>query len=227
MQRQFIRSRPSSGHRLAAACSLLGTLLVAFTHSASAQRSLHSASLEEASAIAEQLLREREDPVLAALERVEEKRRLALDTESAIALAGTPARAGEQPLDRAHSSFELFGEYANSVALLAHVPDRRTLPALEEAARSSDAAVRHAAMLALREGASAGHPHSQALVMAHSAVLGDPDPRVRRQAFEAFRRWGSEDEVLALSQQLARVSGPVRDLAVREWIRIEQERSAQ
>ncbi|MEM8994106.1 MAG: HEAT repeat domain-containing protein, partial [Acidobacteriota bacterium] len=114
--------------------------------------------------------------------------------------------------------------YAASVGDLASHPSPETLDALTRAVQHEEPSVRLAALTALREGASQGRPNSAALLTARALITTDPDPRIRRQAFEAYCRWGDQDDVLVLSQSLGRRPGPVRDVAVREWLRIERER---
>ncbi|MEM1182202.1 MAG: HEAT repeat domain-containing protein [Acidobacteriota bacterium] len=166
-------------------------------------------TLLEATAIAEQLLAQRTHPVTAALERVE-ARRIALESaDRSVVREEIPAAV--------HA-------YAASVGDLARHPSPETLDALTAAVQHEEPTVRLAALTALREGASHGRPHSTALQTARALITADPDPLIRRQAFEAYCRWGDQDDVLALSQTLGRQPGPVRDLAVREWLRIERER---
>lgn len=187
-------------------------LLVMAASSASAQQygELETTStLQEATAIAERLVAQRANPVVAALEQVESKR-LALE------LADLPAVREEEPA--------VVSAYAESIGSLGRHPSAETLSALTVAIQHEEPSVRLAGLTALREGASQGQPNSAALMTARTLVTSDADSRIRRQAFEAYCRWGDQDDVLVLAQTLGREPGPVRDLAVREWLRIERER---
>ncbi len=192
--------------------ALVATALVASASWSSAQEQgtqQAGNTLQEATAIAEQLVAQRANPTDVALERVKAKR-------IALEFADLPVVREEVPA--------AVTAYAASVENLARHPNAETLSALTTAVQHQEPIVRMAALTALREGASQGRPGSIALVAARSLITTDADPRIRRQAFEAYCRWGDQDDVLGLSQTLGRKPGPVRDLAVREWLRIERER---
>lgn len=165
-------------------------------------------SLQEATAIAEQLAAARLDPVRFAIDRAESARRDLEHQEH------RGAGAGEKAVSR----------YAQRLAALVAVPRAETLSELTAALHRPEVELQLIALTALREGASVGRERSEALLLARQLLLDSPEPVVRRQAFEAYSRWGNQDDVLSLSQELGRTPGPVRDLAVREWLRIERER---
>ena len=193
---------------------LLGGAIVALCLCAlptTAQERGTQASLEEATALAAMLIEHQQSPLESALTRVSEAR---IASESAPAnLSGVTSSQSEAATSR----------YANSIQQLAGMPVPRTLGALAAAMTHPHASVRLASVVALREGASSRDPHSTALMRARDLILADPSPAVRRQAFEAYCRWGDQTDVLGLAKQLGRAAGPVQDLAVREWLRIEQE----
>lgn len=174
----------------------------------SAQR--ESSSLSEANAIAERMLAEQTHPLIAALQRVDRAQ------QELATRAGSSD--GDQPAGPVL-------RYAEAVSDLRRFPDAETLPAVLTAIQSAEAEVRRAGLRALRGGAASRNPNHPALLAARDLVVSDSSAGVRREAFEAYCRWGNQDDVLALSQQLGREAGPVRDLAVREWLRIERERS--
>ena len=82
--------------------------------------------------------------------------------------------------------------------------------------------MRSAALEALRDGTVSD---AAVLDLVLSMAIGDVDPFIRRDALEVYVRYGDQADVLALVQALARKDGPTRDIAVREWLRIEQERA--
>ena len=172
-------------------------------------------SLEEATAIAAQLTQRQANPVRVAIATTA-RARATLD-----ALPTWPGRQGSNALEGAYE--QAIERYAESVLELGETPHPDTLAELSAAIRHSDDRVRYAALTALREGAVSSS-HSPILSDARALITGDPVPVIRRQAFEVYCRWGDQDDVLSLSMTLGRAPGPVQDLAVREWIRIEKER---
>ena len=202
--------------RRIAAAAVIAVSTVVFP--VAAQESVRSrTSLEEATAIAAQLLQRQRSPLAAALARVEQAR---------VALHSVALSPGSPGFERLEGDYDIaVSRYADRLAELGTTPDRRTLGELSSAIRHSDDQVRMAAVTALREGA-ASDPSDPILGDVRALVTGDPSPEIRRQAFEAYCRWGNQDDVLSLSMAQGRVAGPLQDLAVREWLRIERERES-
>ena len=163
-------------------------------------------SLEEATAIAAELALQRENPMVAALLKVDNARR---------DLASISAPPGSEDYHAAA------GRYADSLLALRWHPHPDTVVELGLAVRHADDQVRLAALSAMREGAADGK--SLILGEVGALITNDPNPAIRREAFEVYCRWGDQGHVLSLAVSLGRAPGPVQDLAVREWIRIEKE----
>ena len=174
-------------------------------------------SLEEATAIAARLLSRQQSPVAAAIGEVVEAREM-LDS-----VAISPGSPGFEQLEGEYE--RAVARYADRLLELGATPDRSTLGVLSAAIHHSDDRVRMAVVTALREGA-ANDPSEPILIDVRALATGDPSPEIRRQAFEAYCRWGNQDDVLSLATALGRVAGPLQDLAVREWLRIERERES-
>ena len=191
-------------------------IVAASIRPASAQEPLRSTqSLEEATAIAAELLRRQEDPVRTAILGAERAR---------ATLEALPIAPGAPGFDEIAGQYEAaVALYAESLQALGHTPHVSTLGPLSAAVDHRDDRVRLASLAALREGA-ASDSSAPVLREARALVTSDPSPQIRRQAFEVYCRWGDQDDVLSLSMSLGRAPGPVQDLAVREWIRIEKER---
>jgi hypothetical protein len=175
----------------------------------------YQGTLAEAQAIAAQLDQNREDPLAKAL-RLADEAKAAMD--NLVAADG----AGVQQSKAYENAAET---YAESLEDLGRMPHPDTLAALSPAVDHPDPQVRLAAVRALREGAA---QDSQAPVLAtvRGLILSDPEPEIRREAFEVYCRWGDQEDMLLLAMDLGRKAGPLQAVAVREWIRIETERQA-
>ena len=175
-------------------------------------RTTESASLKEAREIAARLDAERSDPVelaLAELAAVQGYR------TAQLALAEVERAAAGDAEDEV-------SDYASRLEALGPSQDPRTLAALAPALADPSEQVRSASLRALRHGAAKASD-APVLGTVRQLAAEDPDPRVQREAFEVFARWGDEREALAMAQALGRSPGPLQQAAVREWIRLERE----
>ena len=66
----------------------------------------------------------------------------------------------------------------------------------------------------------------EAVELAAGALDAAEDEVTERAALEVLVRYGDEEEVLRILEPIALNEGPNQDLAVREWIRIRDERRA-
>jgi hypothetical protein len=162
-------------------------------------------SLEEATRIANELAEAQEDPVSAAIER-------------AKAAAAAAADAPEDPMSAER--------YAEALGALQDVQDSRVLDVASQALQSPSYQARAAALRAIRYNSETS---SDPMLLGElsGVVTSDPNPQVRREALEVLVRYGDSAEVLSLVQTLGRTESPVRDIAVREWLRIEKEMQEQ
>jgi hypothetical protein len=172
-------------------------------------------SLEEANAIAAQLKMNQTN----ALERAIRAAEQAQERVDALARNG----GGQTNTARLYRS--AVQRYAKRLQNLGSRPHPDTLKVLFPAVGHPEAQVRKAALIALREGA-ANNPQAPVLNQVYDMILNDSVIEVRREAFEVYCRWGDRDDLLLLSMELGREAGPLQDLAVREWIRVEKERLA-
>ena len=164
-----------------------------------------AASMEEAARIADELIAQRENPLEHAMRQAREA--------AAKAAAAAKLPQGESGPDSERG-------YADSLRALGAFQDPDRLSVLDPALDSRSKDVRAAALDALRDGTVRDE---SVLSRVRSLITSDPDPSVRRGALEVYARYGSPAEVLALVQSLGRTSGAARDIAVREWLRIERE----
>ena len=135
-------------------------------------------------------------------------------------LAGTVAAGDEAPEPEPDRAQRAFHTYAESLRALGHFHDPVRLDVLAPALHSQSTRVRRAALEALRDGTVRDEA---VLGQVRGMATGDSDPSVRRDALEVYVRYGNPTDVLSLVQSLGRASGPTRDIAVREWLRIEKE----
>lgn len=163
-------------------------------------------SFDEATRIARELLARQEDPLSADLRSVEEAR-----------AAAERARAGDED-DKTEDGNQ---RYAAALLQLGRYQSEATLPALMPALSHADRGVRGSALRAMRWGTVSD---ADALSKVREMINTDANPRVRREAFEVYSRYGDQDDVLTLAQELGRQDGVIQDIAVREWLRIEKER---
>ena len=159
-------------------------------------------SMEEAIRIANELIVAQEDPLAAAIREVEE--------------AGATAHKAPDDLESAK-------RYLEALRGLSDFQDPRLLDVLAPAIASRHSAIRSVALEVMRYNPL--ESDSSTLDRVYQMATSDPDPQVRRNALEVYVRYGDQNEVLSAVQALGRIDGPARDIAVREWIRIEQERS--
>jgi hypothetical protein len=168
-------------------------------------------SLEEATRIANELIAQRENPLQFAMRKAREA---AAEAEAARKASESEAGGGQtQDRDR---------RYAESLRALGQFQDPERLEVLAPALGSDSKDVRTAALEALRDGTV---NDDAVLDQVRSMATGDADPYVQRDALEVYVRYGDQSDVLSLVQSLGRTSGPTRDIAVREWLRLEKERA--
>ena len=170
-----------------------------------------ASSLEEATRIANELIAQRENPLQFAMRKAREA---AAEAEAARK-ASESETEGDQTQDRDR-------RYAESLRALGQFQDPERLEVLAPALGSDSKNVRTAALEALRDGTVGD---VAVLDQVRSMATGDADPYVQRDALEVYVRYGDQSDVLSLVQTLGRASGPTRDIAVREWLRIEKERA--
>jgi hypothetical protein len=181
-------------------------------------------SMDEATRIANQLLAQRENPMQYAMRKAREA---AAEAEAAkeasdaelTRRAAAGEDASESGVDRAQGPDRV---YADSLRALGQFQDSERLEVLSPALSSDIKDVRSAALEALRDGTVSD---VAVLSEVRSMATGDSDPYVQRDALEVYVRYGDQDDVLSLVQSLGRTDGPTRDIAVREWLRIEKERA--
>jgi len=163
-------------------------------------------SMEEATRIANELMAQSENPLQHAMRKAR---------EAATGAEGAQAspEAGEDAQGRE-------ARYADSLRALGQFPDPERLDVLAPALGAKSRTVRSAALEALRDGTVRDE---SVLGSVRGMATGDSDPIVQRQALEVYVRYADRSEVLALVQSMGRTSGPARDIAVREWMRIEKE----
>jgi hypothetical protein len=191
-----------------------------------ASRALDQAasSLDEATRIANELMAQREDPLHYAMRTAREAAAAAeAAQEAAEKEQARRATEGEDAagLDDDHGQ-GAYKTYANALRALGQFQDSERLDVLAPALGSQSKEVRSAALEAMRDGTVAD---DTVLGQVRSMATGDADPYVQRDALEVYVRYGDQSDVLSLVQSLGRTSGPTRDIAVREWLRIEKERA--
>jgi hypothetical protein len=179
-------------------------------------------SLEEAIRLANELAAQQEDPLQFAMRRAQEAaaeaeaERQAHEQERArrAAEGNDAVEAGRgQPQDG-------YDRYADSLRALGRFQDPERIDVLAPALDSESRSVRGAALEALRDGTVTD---AAVLDRVRGMITGDSEPGIQREALEVYVRYGNQSDVLSLVQSLGRVNGPTRDIAVREWIRIEKE----
>lgn len=182
-------------------------------------------SREEAMRLARELAQQQEDPLTSALREAQEalaenetaRQRVEEERVRRLAAGEDPTQVGALAPDGQYAA-----RYAQALAGLGAFQDAKRLEALAPALEYEDTGVRMAALQALRDGTV----HDPVVL---SRVLeianADPDPRIQREALEVYVRYGDPEDVLSLVQMLGRREGPLRDIAVREWNRIELERA--
>ncbi len=181
-------------------------------------------SLEEAIRIANELMAQREDPLQYALRQAREAAAAAgAAQEAAEKEQARRAAEGEDAAALDDGPQDAYRAYADSLRVLGQFQDAERLDVLAPALGSTSTEVRSAALEALRDGTASEDP--TVLGQVRGMATGDADPFVQRDALEVYVRYGDQSEVLSLVQSLGRTSGPTRDIAVREWIRIEKERA--
>ncbi|MGH8583328.1 MAG: HEAT repeat domain-containing protein [Gammaproteobacteria bacterium] len=182
-------------------------------------------SREEALRLARELAQEQEDPLTSALREAQEalaeneaaRRRVEEERTRRLATGEDPSQIGALGPDRQYAA-----RYAQALAGLGAFQDAKRLEVLSPALEYDDTGVRMAALRALRDGTV----HDPAVLSrVREMLIGEPDPGVQREALEVYVRYGDPDDVLSLVQTLARKEGPMRDIAVREWNRIEMEQA--
>ena len=169
-------------------------------------------SLAEATAIAATLASRVKNPLGTALDEAEQAGAL-------VASIPMPL-AGQEPSSEYEAAVEAYGD---KLLALASFPDSSTVGTLAQGIQHESSEIRLAALSALKEGALSGGG-AAVLSWIQQIATSDPSPVVRREAFEVFCRWGNQSDVYGLATSLGRNPGPVQDLAVREWIRLEKER---
>jgi len=142
------------------------------------------------------------DPVASAIERAKE--------------GAAAAAAGDAISEK---------RYADALAALADYQDPRVADVAVSAMQSPSYAARASLLRVMRYNPEAS-ADPDSLADLRGLVTNDPNPQVRREALEVLVRYGDSAEVLSLVQGLGRREGPVRDIAVREWVRIETEMAA-
>ena len=162
-------------------------------------------SLEEARRLEDQVKRANPDPVDIAIESVNQA---ALD----VRLQGESVEDNESGNQ----------QYIDALKALENLQDPRLETPLVNALEAEDSNARTVALRALRNNPL--DTGSRTLRTVYRLVTSDPDPIVRREALEVYVRYADEESALTLVQQLGREDGPARDIALREWIRIETER---
>jgi hypothetical protein len=167
-------------------------------------------SLEEATRIAQELHEKRVDPFRYDLRRA----RTADSARAQVEGGGHDAEQTRQELD---------AEYARRLERLGRYQGDEKLEVLAPALTEGSGTVRTAALRALRDGTV---QDLATLSDVREMALSDSDYSVRREAFEVYVRYGDQDDVLSMAQELGREAGPLQDIAVREWVRIEQERAS-
>ncbi len=182
-------------------------------------------SREEAMRLARELAQQQEDPLTSALREAHEalaeseaaRRRVEEERARRLAAGEDPTQIGVLAPDRRYAA-----RYAQALAGLGVFQDAKRLEVLTPALEYDDTGVRMAALQALRDGTV----HDPAVLSrVRELLIGDTDPRVQREALEVYVRYGDPEDVLSLVQMLGRTEGPMRDIAVREWNRIEMERA--
>lgn len=180
----------------------------------------NESSLAEAIRLANELAAQQEDPLQFAMRRAREAaaeaerqaREQELQRRAAEGEDATEARRGN-PQDG-------YDRYADSLRELGRFQDPERMDVLAPALESESRTVRGAALEALRDGTVSD---AAVLDRVRSMITGDSEPGIQRKALEVYVRYGDPSDVLSLVQSLGRVDGPTRDIAVREWIRIEKE----
>jgi len=167
-------------------------------------------SLEEAMRIARELNEKREDP-------------FGYDLRQVVMADEARARLEGRGPDADRQREELDAEYARRLERLGRYQGDEKLEALAPALAEDSREVRTAALRALRDGTV---QDLTTLSDVREMAISDPDYAVRREAFEVYVRYGDQDDVLAMAQEMGRAAGPLQDIAVREWVRIEQERAS-
>lgn len=167
-------------------------------------------SLDEATRIAQELNEQREDP-------------FGYDQRQILAAADARAQVTGEGPDADRQREELDAEYARRLERLGRYQGDEKLEALAPALADESNVVRTAALRALRDGTI---EDLTTLSDVREMALSDPDYAVRREAFEVYVRYGDQDDVLIMAQEMGRAAGPLRDIAVREWVRIERERAS-
>jgi hypothetical protein len=185
-------------------------------------RARAESSFDEATRIANEMTAQRENTLQYAIRRAQE---MAVDVkaaEEALKLEpARPATAGEVVSGSGRERTQnAYSAYAESLHAFRQFQDPERLEALLPALDSQSNRVRRAALEALRDGTV----HDEAVLgKVRDMVTNDSDPSVQREALEVYARYGNRSEVLSLVQSLGRLNGPTRDIAVREWLRIEKE----
>lgn len=179
-------------------------------------------SIEEANRIAEELASQQEDPLQYAMRKAKEAQAAIEEAMEQAKLERARRAAGGEDIGELDDSKAqiAYKTYAEALRALGEFQDAARMEVLAPALNSDNAMVRSAALDAMRDGTVYD---ADVLNQVLSLAIRDTDVGVQRGALEVYVRYADQADVLSLVQAIARAEGPTRDIAVREWLRIENE----